>query len=777
MKVLLSCLTELCPALPQDVTLLTDTLNDLGHAVEDVVRINEPIAGVVVARVLDVQTEPKRKVRHVYVDAGDGESRHVWCGADNMAADDLVALATIGTTFPGGMEIGRREMFGVVSEGMLCSRRELGLDDDHSGIWILPPGLPLGADVFSATAHVPDVLFDLDVPRNRPDCWGHLGIARDLAARLQVPFSLPDPQVPVVGPSTGVTVRIDAPDLCGRFTARAITGVRVAPSPAWVAERLTRAGMRPISNVVDASNLVMLEIGRPNHTYDRAKVGGDGFVIRAAHDGEVLVTLDDVPRTLTARDCVIADAAGVAHGIGGIMGAQIGEIDDGTTDVLLEQAWFDPASIGVTAGRLGLRSEASARFERGCDPFDDDLGARRLVQILAETCPDIALHDVVADEGRLPDRTPFTLRTARVNAILGTTLGRDEIAALLTPIGFQPVVDGGDDLTVTVPSWRVDCTGEIDVIEEVARQYGYSRVVKTVPRGHRPGSLSPRQKDRRLLREVLVGLGCAEAMPNTFLAPTDLTRAGLPADGLVVTNPLVADESMLRTSLLPGLLRAIALNESHRQTGVRLFEVGHVYRRNVDPSAELPDERTVVAVALAGAEAPAAVTVLDEIVHALGFDPLALTPAAPPGMHPTRTATVGVVGVVGEVDPGVLDAWSITERVAWLELDFDALVDLPHGDRPAKPVLRMPSADIDLALIVPSTVTAAQVEDALRHGGGELLVDLSLFDVYRMTAGDRSLAFRLRFQAVDRTLTDADLAGVRSACIDAVQSLGATLRG
>jgi phenylalanyl-tRNA synthetase beta chain len=777
-KVLLSWLRELCPGLPDDVALLGATLNDLGHAVEEIMHLHAPVPGVVVARVLDVQTEPKRKVRHVWVDAGDGERRHVWCGADNMAVDDLVALATIGTTMPSGMQIAEREMFGAVSQGMLCSQRELGLGDDHGGIWILPAGLPLGADVLAATGRRPDVLFDLDVPRNRPDCWGHLGIARDLAARLQVPFAPPDPAVPIAGPSTGVTVRIEAPELCGRFTARAITGIRITPSPEWVADRLTKAGMRAINNVVDASNLVMLELGRPNHTYDRAKVGGDGFVIRAARDGEVLVTLDDVARTLTARDCVIGDAAGVAHGLGGIMGAEIGEIDDTTTDVLLEQAWFDPPSIGASAGRLGLRTEASARFERGCDPYDDDMGARRLVQVLRETCPDIALHGVVADEGRLPDRTPITVRTARVNAILGTDLSRDDIAALLDPIGFAPVA-AGDDVAVTIPSWRVDSSAEIDVIEEVARQYGYSRIVKTVPRPPQPGSLSVRQKDRRRLRAVLVGLGCAEAMPNTFLAPADLTRSGLDADGLVVTNPLVADESMLRTSLLPGLLRAVALNESHRQMGVRLFEIGHTYRHGDDATAELPDERAMLAVALAGHEAPAAVATLDEIVAALGFGAIALTPSTCPGLHPTRTALVGDVGVVGEVDPAVLEAWSITERVAWLELDLDALLDLPHGDRPARPVLRMPSADIDLAFAVPTAITAAQVEDALRAGGGELLVDLRLFDVYRTDASSpsRSLAFRLRFQAADRTLTDADLTAVRSACITAVERLGASLRG
>ena len=783
MKVLLSWLNELAPV-GDDADALAELMNDLGLAVDDVDRVGEPVDGVVVAKVLALRPHPDAKhVQRVDVDAGDGEPLQVWCGAFNMKVGDLVPLATVGTTMPSGMQIGRRKILGEPSNGMLCSPVEIGFGAEAGGIFILPPGLPLGAPLWEALGVDDDVVFDLDLTRNRPDAYSHAGVARDLAARLGVPLTLPDAAVAIAGPSVGVDVTIVDEKGCGRFTARVITGVRITGSPAWMAERLTRAGMRPINNVVDVSNYVMLELGQPNHTYDLAKLEGGGFRIRKARDGETIVTLDGAERELTSADVLICDGNDAPIGIGGVMGGASTEIDEHTTAVALEMAWFDPPTIAATAGRLALRSEASGRFERGADPEIADRAARRFVELLRLTCPDAQLHSEIDARGVLPDRSPITLRRARTNALLGTDLATEEIRRLLESIGFEVAPGAGEDLSVTVPTWRYDSTVEVDLIEEVARMHGYSRIARTVPKSPHPGGLTAIQQDRRLLRQVMVGLGASEAMPNPFLAPGDLGRAGLEPRGISITNPLATEESVLRTSLLPGLLKAVAYNESHRNERVSLFEIGHVYGLP-QPGQPLPDEREILGVALAGSEAPAARAVWDEVAVALGWDDVPVAAGERPGMHPTRTLLLGdggELGALGEVDPGVLEAHGIGRRVAWLQLELDRLFARRRVERRYRPVSRFPSSDIDLAFVVPDLIPAGDVERTLRDAAGPLLTDLRLFDVYRGSSvgeGARSLAYALRLQSPDRTLTDTEVGEVRGRCINAVETAhDARLRG
>jgi phenylalanyl-tRNA synthetase beta chain len=575
-------------------------------------------------------------------------------------------------------------------------------------------------------------------------------------------------------------------DLCGRFTSTVLTGVVVGPSPRWMAERLVRTGMRPINNVVDVSNYVMLELGQPNHPYDAATLGGGAFRVRRARPGEVLVTLDGTERRLAGDDLLICDGHDVAVGLAGIMGGAHTEIGPDTTTVALEMAWFRPEAVASTAGRLGLRTEASARFERGVDPAVADLAIARFVELLRETCPDVQVAPGAVDaRGDLPAAPTVGLRTSRINALLGTGLTDDEVAGLLAPIGFTVTAVAPGRADVTVPSWRLDCEVEIDLVEEVARHYGYERLGKTVPTSAHPGALSEHQRDRRLVREVLVGAGLAEAMPNPLLGPGDHERAGLSVDAIALHNPMAAEESLLRASLRPGLLKALGYNASHRRSGIGLFEVGHVYRLPVPATAPLPDEREVVAVAWAGRDALAAVAVWDEVVAALGIEGVQVVAAEPSGLHPTRSAELvapsgTVIGLVGEIDPDVAADHGIAERVAWLEVDLVDLLALPHGERRYRRVSRYPSSDVDLAFAVPDRVSAAAVTGAVRAAAGDLLADLALFDVYRgpgVADGTRSLAYRLRLQAADRTLSDTDVAGVRRACIDAAAAAGAVLRG
>lgn len=782
MKVLLSWLRDFAP-FEGDPVALGDQLSDLGMAVESMEVVGEGLGGVVVAKVLETRPiEGAAKIHQVVVDAGDGQPLEIGCGAFNMAPGDLVPLATIGTVMPNGMEIGRRKMAGVWSNGMLCSARELGLGDDHAGIMLLPPQLEPGSPFAEAMGIERDVLWDLEINPNRPDAMSIAGVARDLAARLKVPFTLPDPQPGVVaGDRIGsVTVEILDPDRCGSFEARVLRGVRVGPGDPRLGSRLALLGMRSINNVVDVSNYVMLELGQPNHPYDLAKVTGPGFRVRRARDGEVLVTLDDVERTLTGEDLLICDAADVPVGLAGIMGGGNSEISEATSDVLLEMAWFDPIGIVRSSRRHKLRSEASARFEKGTDPEVVDLAMRRFAALLGADLEEGRAHAL----GELPGRPTVRVRSGRVARLLGTDLGRDRIAELLEPIGFRttPV---GEDLDVTIPSWRYDSATEVDVIEEVARHHGYTELGQTVPRSPIAGSLTARQLDRRWLRAVLVGRGVTEAMPMPFLAPGELARCGLADDGIRITNPLVAEQSVLRTSLLPGLVGAVAYNWSHRNHGVRLFEIGHTFQRPVDPGAALPEEREVLAVVLAGEEAPAAVHLWRFVAEALGVGGIEVANAEVPGLHPTRSARLshvgGPLGAVGEIDPGVLEGHGIGERVAYLEVDLTSLLDLPHGEQPARLFSLFPSSDIDLAFEVDDDVPATAVEEVIRGSAGELLWAVSLFDVYRgagVADGRRSLAYTLRLQAPDRTLTDSEVAEVRAAVIAAVEGqLPAALRG
>jgi phenylalanyl-tRNA synthetase beta chain len=784
-KIVHSWLQDLVPvgSSDTDVVAVADTLTHLGLAVEDVKRVGSAVPGVITARVLRTERHPDAaKVHRVFVDAGDGVERHVWCGAFNMAAGDVVPLATPGTDMPDGRRIEPRPILGIDSAGMLCSARELGLGDDHSGILLLAPDTPLGLPYGEALGLVEEVVYDLDVLRNRPDCWGHLGVARDLSAAMDVALTGgPDGIEPTGDLRTAPVVLVDG-TRCARFTTVVISGVHVGASPDWMARRLVAAGMRPINNVVDVSNYVMLETNQPNHAYDAGTVTG-GFRVRRAASGERLVTLDDVERTLDSDDLLICDGDDRPIGLAGVMGGCDTEISDATTSLVLEIAWFEPTGIMRTAQRHGLRSEASARFERGVDPYGTDRAVARFVELLRLSSPSLVVHHGAVDERSEaipPSTTEIAVRVNRVNAVLGTDLPASRMVSLLEAIGYGCSVDD-NVVIVAVPSWRPDSVGEIEVIEEIARCHGYGRIARTVPKSVVHGSLSAPQRRRRQVRDVLHGLGISEAMPNPFLAEGAHERAGLSGDVVRIVNALVADEPVLRRSLRPGLLSAIAYNESYRSSDVALYEIGHVY----PPGAgELPDEYEALAVVCAGRDATAAVEVWRTLSRALGWGARLDQSQVPDGMHPARSAVLSVgrdiIGAVGEVHPDVLDAFGVSERVAILELQLGRLLALEPKAALWRPVSKYPSSDLDLAFLVPDDVPAERVEKAIRQAAAALLGDLRLFDVYRgagVDAGRRSLAYRVRLQAPDRTLTDDDVAGVRTRAEAAVAKLGGVLRG
>jgi phenylalanyl-tRNA synthetase beta chain len=798
-----------------DVARLVATLDDLGLVVEGVERVGEGLADVVVARVGGIAAIPGAdRIRLVTVDSGDSDLEVV-CGAWNFDVGDLVPLAPVGAVLPGGFEIGRRRMKGVTSNGMLCSGRELRLSDDHEGILVLNdvegarPGLPLT----EALGIEADVVFDITVEGNRPDAWSVAGVARDLAARLRLPFSVPRPApAPALGlpVATLATLVVEDRDLCPRMVVRIVEGVRVGPSPRWLARRLLLAGQRPINNVVDASNYVMLELGQPTHPYDLDKVGGGGLRVRRASGGETVETLDGVARVLgvpgrglgdTGEDCVICDATGAPIGIGGIMGGASSQIGATTTRVLFEAGYFAPMAIARTSKRLGLRTEASARFERGCDPWGIDRAVARFCEIL-----DVPVATGLLDErGEVP--TPFSLHVpaSRVAAVLGVDVSPGEAAALIGPIGFssEEVPDG---LEVIVPTNRPDVRpaphGVDDVIEEIGRTYGYSRIPRRQPSWPVPGGLTRRQRDRRLVADALAGIDALEAWTPSLVDDGDHAAMGLRGPTVAVANPIVREEAWLRRSMLPGLVRALVRNENRRQGVVRLFEIGTVFSHPDERGREarggaaggvtilLPAERELVSAVFAadGDDARTAVAGWRVLAGALRLERVRLVADGElPGLHPTRSARLVAgetsVGALGEVDPAVAAGFGLDgRRVGWLELDLDLLLDPRVAARrpdAARPVSRYPSADIDLAFVVPDGVPAGTVAEALERSAGDLAESVALFDVYRgdgVGPGRRGLAYRLRYAALDRTLTDEEVAALRQAAIDAAADTGAVLR-
>lgn len=822
MKIPLSWLAEFVD-LPASLDELIATMDDLGLVVEGVEQVGEGLDDIVVARIDQIQAiEGADRVRLVTVDAGNGPLDIV-CGAMNFAVGNHVPLAPVGAVLPGGFEIAERKMRGVTSNGMLCSSRELNLSDDHAGLMLLDELIDpvVGTKLMTALGMSRDTVLDISIEGNRPDAWSILGVARDLATRFATPLRRPSGAEPGTGAPTQTVAgaAVDAPELCGRLTVSVLRNVQVRPSPAHLAQRLTMAGMRPISNVVDASNLVMLELGQPTHPYDLARVAGATLRARSARPGERLTTLDGVERALAqpgrglgdaGDDCVIVDGNDTVLGLAGIMGGATSEITDDTTDVLLEAAFFDPMTIARSSKRHGLRSEASNRFERGVDPELALVAVARFVALLRESVPDLEwMADPLDVRGTLPVPPVVTLRPTDVERALGIDLSTDTVRTILTGLGFT--VSGSSSLDVTPPTARLDvrsgAAGRADVIEEVARLYSYTRLPRRTPTWAQPGGLSERQSLRRRLRDALVDLGMSEAWTPTLGSDDDFDVLTPDASRVRITNPLASEESVLRSSMVVGLVRAWGKNAERGLSDVILGELGTVFAHPATSSTprvtkggtagavalELPgeNERATLILGRAVDSALSAVAFWHAVAERLGIDDVVVrsTNEAPAGLHPTRAGalvqrgTGRVLGYVGEVDPDVV-ATLVTvtpRRLGLLDLDLDVVFDVAQLAA-ANPFVvvpsRFPSAALDLALVTPDAVHADDVAWALRQAS-ELVEDVRLFDVYRgesLGEGVRSLAYTIRLGSQNATLGEKELAGVRDTLIAAAAGLGAVLR-
>jgi phenylalanyl-tRNA synthetase beta chain len=782
---------DLPPATPQQ---MADRLSNLGLEVEGIVEMDVPFSGVIVSRVAETRPHPSADKLQLVTVATGAEDQEVVCGAWNFAVGDLVPLATVGARLSGGLEVGERSIRGVVSKGMICSEAELGLGDDASGILVLEPGFaPLGADM-AAHLPYPDVLFDVAVTPNRPDAMSIYGIARDLAASFDLPLAPLQPEVHPSGPPTTATVRVEAPDLCPRFTAREISGITPGPSPLWMRLRLRDAGMRAIGGVVDVTNYVMLEYGQPIHAFDMDLVPDETLVIRRAHRGERLTTLDSVERILDPDDLVVA-GPDEALALAGIMGGETSEVSDRTRRVLLEVAHFSAPGILLSGKRHGLRSEAVARFERGVDPALPPLASARASALIAEVVG-ATVHEGFIDV--YPEKIePITvsLPAGESTRLLGVPLARDTVAGYLRRLGFG--VAGDDPMQVTVPTYRPDVARPADLVEEVARLHGFDAIPDRVPMGTGEG-LPVDEERRRRARQVMVGAGYFEIMSYSFVGADAISALGLPDSDrrtrpIAIRNPLSEEEGVLRTTLLPGVLRAVRVNQARNRRDVAVFEMGRVFLPGDGP---IPDQPYALAFAAAGrVPAPAwagsrperdatdAVGLWETFAAAMRADGRIVQDDVP-GFHPGRAARVlageRVLATLGEIHPAVAEAYGIGGRVAVGEIDLQALLEAASY-RQFRAPSAYPPVVFDLAFDVAAELPAASLLDAVRSAAGDELESLELFDLFSgppLAPGRKSLAVRLTFRAPDRTLTDEELAGVRARIVDgAADAVGAVLRG
>jgi phenylalanyl-tRNA synthetase beta chain len=788
MKVVLNWLREFCPT-ELSAEELAELLTHKGAEVESIERPWQRLHGVIVARVLEVRDHPNSdKLCLARVQTGSGE-QEVVVGVRNMRVGDLVPLAGPGATVPLLPEpLGAREIRGVVSNGMLCAPDELGIAPSHEGILILPEGLEPGQDV-KRVFGLDDAVLDVEVTPNRPDFLSVIGIAREVAAATGTPLVLPEATITEDAERAEevATVRIDDRERCPRYLARAIRGVRHVDAPIVAQARLTAAGMRPISAVVDATNYAMLEIGQPLHPFDLALLAGPGIVVRRAREGERLVTLDDVERSFTSDDLLICDVER-AVAVAGVMGGQIAEVSEATTDILLESASFERGGIQRTRRRIDLSSEASMRFERGVDPEAVPRGADRACQLMTAWCGARVLAGSV-DEGGAPERRRVGMRASRASALIGYEVTPQDAIAAFERLEMRTEVDG-DVVTVEVPGYRVDVEREIDLIEEVVRVQGYERVGSTIPPVRQAGGVPPTYAFLDRTRHLLVRAGLREVQLIPFASKADLELTG-DADAVRVTNPLQAEEGWLRTRLLPGLLKALQRNLYRQVRSVALFEVGTVFRM----VGGAPQERARAAFAMTGVADPGwtgggraydffdAKGALEALMSELAVSWALGEPLERP-FHPGRSAEVLVdgspAGVLGELHPKAAEGLDLPGRVAVAELEIEPLVRAGSGPLVTTEVPRFPPVRRDLAFVLRADVPAAAVQAVLEETAGQLLGSCLLFDVFEgppLPEGTKSLAFSIDLRAPDRTLGSDEADAVLGAIVERLaRDLGAELR-
>ena len=778
---------------------LADKLTMSGIEVKSIESTGRAWDKILVGQIIAIEPHPNAdRLKLATIDFGKGQPTVV-CGAPNIQVGNKVPFAQIGAQLIDGhtgelFQLKPAMIRGTASEGMACSEKELGISDNHEGILILPPEAPLGIPLAD---YLGDAILDLEITPNRPDCLSVIGIAREVAAFIKQEIKLPPTDYTEEGPAIGqlVSVEIIDADLCRRYCASLIEDVRVAPSPPWMQQRLIACGMRPINNIVDITNYVMLEYGQPLHAFDFRQIGEKKIVVRRASQGEKLTSLDGVDRVLNPDTLVIADCQ-IPVAIAGVMGGADSEVIDITKSVLLESANFHPISIRRTSVNLKLRSEASIRFERGISPELTLPALKRATQLIVELAGGKAARGIIDVYPGKKEREPIVFHTSWVKRLLGIELKREQIIEILISLGFQcQSLDSLEQMQIAVPYWRMDVNRAADIVEELARIIGYDSIPTTTLSSQLPRQQpTPTLTFREDLRDMLVGCGFQEAITYSLTSHDRLARITSVGQPVKVANPLSIEQEYLRTSLRPGLLGILAENQKHEDGSLRFFEIGKVFFAR---GSDLPEEREILAGVLSGPRSEPswlgekgqldffdAKGVVETILRRLGAeaDFEASTEAS---LHPGRIAKILIdhtaVGIVGEVHPGVAGSFDLLPQpVAIFELDIDRLLSCNKLRGKYSPLSRFPRSVRDLAIVVDVAVPARKVEEIIRGRGLPLVSHITLFDLYtgkQVPPGKKSLAFRIDYQSSTHTLTDEEMEAVEKDILSKLtREVGATLR-
>jgi len=785
---------------------IADRLTMLGLEVDSVTPLYQGLTGVKIARVMAVNPHPNAdKLTLCDVQVGT-EIKRVVCGAPNVRAGMITAIALPGAELPNGMAIRKTKIRGEASEGMLCSAKELGIAEDQSGIMDLPADIESGVEIASALG-LSDVAIEVDLTPNRPDCASVLGIAREVAAfvggqvnRPVVQSSLPK----LTGKGLPFSVDVEATDACPRYAARLLTNVKIGPSPWWLQRILLAVGQRPINNVVDVTNFVMLEYGQPLHAFDFKKLAGGRIIVRKARPDETITTLDGMKREPETETLLICDAE-KAVALAGVMGGANTEVSDDTTEILLESAYFDPLFIRRAARQTNLSSESSYRFERGIDPLGVPFALERAAKLIVEIAGATLMPDGVDHYTALHEPAVITLRAGRTSDLLGLPLTIDHISSVLAGIEIESTKVDADRLAVTVPSFRVDLEREVDLIEEVARLTGYNEIPTSLPIV--PMSFPDTDNQRQLRKEItdcMIALGFYEAINYSFVSEKHFDMLGLPETDdrratVRLLNPLAEEQSVLRTMLLPGMLENLRRNVSHQTSDVRLFEVGKVF---YPVAGSQPNEREFLTAIMSGRRYPNSPHlyfgadsvdfydvrgVAESICNSLRRNQVTYRPATrvntPYGEHGACVeiyADEQVVGSLGKINASVCKEFGIKQDAFYIEMDLTALGQVQVAPKKFQSLPRFPFVQWDLAILVPEEVGAGDMVGAIQDVEEKLIEHVEIFDVYRgknIEPGWKSVAMSVTYRSADKTLDDAMVGKVHNKIIQRVLSrFGGKLR-
>jgi len=788
---------------------LAHELTMAGFADEGKKYLDKGITKVVTGKIIGLEKHPDAdRLQICQIDVGQGENLQIVTGAQNVKLGDIIPVALVGAELPIGLKIKRSKLRGVESTGMLCSGQELDMDkkilapDQQDGILILPSDIPVGQDIIEVMGFN-DVLIDLDVTTNRPDCLSIIGIAREVAALVGKKVKLPEAKLVEDNTQTVeqmAKITVESSELCPRYAARIVKNIKVKTSPLWLQRKIQAAGMRPINNIVDITNFILLELGQPLHAFDLNYLAGQEIIVRRAQDGEKIVTLDEQERILTNEMLVIADKE-KAVAIAGVMGGLNSEVTPETTTILIEAANFNPISVRKTSKRLGLRSEASNRFEKGLDPNIIDLALDRAAQLMAE------LGEGQVLEGRIdhyPERLQprnITLRPERISRLLGAPLQAEEIADILTRLEMK-VEKEGDRFIVTVPTFRLDLSREADLLEEVARIYGYDKIEAATLEGiSMQGGKSSDHYMVDKIKDLLLSFGLDEVMTYSFINSKAFDWLGLEENdqlrlAIPLANPLTEEHNVMRTTLVPSLLQVVAVNMAKQVKNVEIFEAGAVYLPESLPLTKLPYEQPTLAAVVTGKTSKTIwgsqeevdffylKGVLENLFANLGIADYAFTAGQCSYLHPGKTAVVSVqgekVGLMGEVHPDALENYQISQKIYLFEIKLDKIMDKINLVHKYQQLPKYPAINRDLALVLKEEIPAQAVEEIIRAAGKTLIEEISLFDIYQGTQvapGHKSLAYSIIYRSTEKTLTDEEINPIQEEIIkNLAEKLGAVLR-